>query len=113
MPLYSYKLADGSVVEEFQHMSAAPLTEIAGQKAERTVQKPKVRTQYGEGSNTKPIEMLSIALDNEDEIDEFRQRNPGTEISRDRRSASFGVPIAKSRTEKLRMLKNEGFVETN
>jgi hypothetical protein len=57
--------------------------------------------------------MLSIALDNEDEIAEFRQRNPGVEIESDRSKRNFGVPIARSRSQKLSILKNENFVETN
>lgn len=94
-------------------MSESPLTEKNGRLVERAVCGSKVRTNYGEGSGTDPIEMLSIALDNEDEIAEFRQRNPGIEISDRRSDRNFGVPIAKSRSEKLRILEKEGFVETN
>ncbi len=94
-------------------MSEAPLTEKDGRSCEKAVCISKVRTLYGKGSGTDPIEMMSIALDNEDEIQEFRQRNPGTEISSNRNDRNFGVPIAKSRTEKLRVLEREGFVESN
>lgn len=59
----------------------------------------------------KPIEMMSIAVDNESQIREFQIRNPGVMISSDRRSPVFGVPIAHTRLEKLRILKNERFEE--
>lgn len=115
MPMYSYKFTDpaGGVFEEFQYMREDALVFKDGRPCERTVQAFKAVTNYGEGSGTNPIEMMSIALDNEDEIDDFRQRNPGVEISRDRRDRNFGIPIAKSRKEKLRILDREGFAETN
>jgi len=59
----------------------------------------------------KPIEMLSIAVDSERQIREFQIRNPGVMISVDRNSPVFGVPIAHTRQEKLRILKNERFEE--
>ena len=61
----------------------------------------------------KPIEMLSLALNNEHEIAYFRQRNPTADISNDRNSPVFGVPLAHTREEKLRILRNEGFEELN
>ena len=115
MPLYDYQYTDafGGEFEVFQHIREETLTEHAGRPCKRTVQRPKVRTKYGEGSNTEPIKMLSIAVDNEDEVDDFRRRNPGVEISRDRRNPLFGVPVASSRSQKLRILKAEGFAEQN
>ena len=61
----------------------------------------------------KPIEMISLALDNEQQITEFRHRNPTADISSDRSSPVFGVPLAHTREEKLRILRNEGFEELN
>jgi len=115
MPMYSYRYTDaeGGEFDDFQRMADAAHTTYNDRPCERTVQKASVRTQYGAGSGTDPIEMMSIALDNEGDIAEFRKRNPGTEISSDRRDRNFGVPIARSRSEKLRVLAMEGFVETN
>lgn len=113
MPIYTYKLANGETREEFQRMADEPLTVIDGQPCERVPHLAAVRTQFGEGNSAEPIEMLSIALDNEYDIDEFRRRNPGVEVSRNRRDPRFGVPIALSRNEKKRILKTEGFVEQN
>lgn len=115
MPMYPYRFTDavGGEFEEFQHMSESALTEKGGRPCEKTAFASRVRTNYGEGSGTDPIAMMSIAVDHEDEIAEFRGRNPGVEISDRRGDPNFGVPIARSRSEKLRILKNEGFVETN
>lgn len=115
MPMYDYKFTDtsGGTFEEFQPMSAEHLTEKDGRPCERLVSVPKTHTAYGEGNGADPIKMLSIAVDNEEDVDAFRVRNPGVEISRDRSSPDFGVPVARSRKEKLRVLKTEGFIETN
>lgn len=115
MPLYAYRYTDvaGGGFDQFGRMSDEALTEHEGRPCERTVSLPHVRTIYGKGNGCKPIEMMSIALMGKSEIDEFRKRNPGTEISSDRKSELYGVPIAKSRTEKLRILDKEGFYERN
>ena len=115
MPTYGYRFTDeqGGEFEEFQHMTESAFTVRDGRPCERTVNAPKPHTLYGKGCGTSPIEMMSIAVDSEEEVDAFRRRNPGVEISRDRDNRNFGVPIAKSRSEKLRVLQNEGFIETN
>lgn len=115
MPMYSYRWTDeaGGNFEEFQHMREDALKQKNGRPCERTLQMFRPVTKYGEGSGTNPIEMLSIGVDSEEEIAAFRRRNPGVEISSDRNDRNFGVPIATSRKEKLQILKNEGFVETN
>lgn len=115
MPLYTYRYTDaeGGTFDEFQHIREEAFTLKDGRPVERTVQAFKPVTQYGEGSGTKPIEMTSIAVDSPEEVDEFRRRNPGTEISRNLNDPLFGIPVVKSRSEKLRVLNNEGFVETN
>lgn len=115
MPMYRYRYTDeaGGEFEELGRMKDPALATHEGRPCERVPQLPSVRTQYGEGSHTDPIKMLSIAVDNEADVDDFRRRNPGTEISRDRSSPDFGVPVAKSRSEKLRVLEREGFMETN
>lgn len=115
MPMYTYRFTDeqGGEFEDFQHIQEIAHTVKEGRPCERLVCGAKVHTNYGKGNNCSAIEMLSIALDNEDEIAEFRSRNPGVEISNRREDRNFGVPIAKSRKEKLRILEREGFVETN
>lgn len=115
MPMYDYEYTDqtGGTFSEFQRMTEEALSEHNGRPCRRRISAPAVRTQFGAGNRCDPIKMLSIALDNEPEIDDFRRRNPGVEISSDRRNPDFGVPIATSRSQKLKILKNEGFVEKN
>lgn len=60
-----------------------------------------------------PIEMLSVAVDNDHQIREFQQRNPDIEISRAKGDPRYGVPIARTRQQKLSVLRNEGFTELN
>jgi hypothetical protein len=115
MPMYSYAFDDnsGDGFDIFQHMSEDVLTEHEGRPCHRTVQMFRPITCYGKGSGSDPIEMLSIAVDSPGEVREFRKRNPGVEISDFLSDPLFGVPIAKSRSEKLRILKTEKFAETN
>jgi len=114
MPIYVYQYTDtqGGGFEEFQHMREAPLEIHEGRPCRRAVTRPsEAGSKFGEGNDRKPIEMMSIALDTHEDISDFRKRNPGVEISSDIRSPKFGIPIATSRSEKLRILKNEGFEE--
>ena len=61
----------------------------------------------------KPIEMYSVALGSKAEIREFQKRNPGVDISTNRRDPLYGVPIARTRQQKTSILQNEGFAELN
>lgn len=58
-----------------------------------------------------PIEMYSVALSDPGEVRDFQRRNPGIDISSDRRDPLFGVPVVRTRQQKLSVLRNEGFVE--
>ena len=70
-------------------------------------------TAHRTGTFATPIEMLSVAVDSPSEIADFRKRNPGVEISHDRADPNFGVPIARTRKEKMAILRSEGFEERN
>jgi len=113
MPVYAYTYTDeqGGTFDEFQQMRDDVLVEHMGRPCERLISLPSIRTQYGKGSGTKPIELYSIGLNTKSEIQEFAKRNPNTQISQDRRDPLFGIPVVKSRSEKLRVLNNEGFQE--
>lgn len=115
MPIYTYRYTDakGGQFDEFQRINDDALIEHDGRPCERGISLPNVRTRYGKGSGTEPIEMHSIALSTDDEIREFNKRNPNTKISKDPRDALYGVPIAQSRSEKLKILDREGFQEAN
>jgi hypothetical protein len=57
-----------------------------------------------------PIEMYSIAL-NPEEIGDFKRRCPDVEVAES--GPMMGVPIARTRQQKLRALKVMGFEERN
>lgn len=113
MPRYDYVYtdADGGTFETFHSMHEPDLTEYEGRPCRKGVVSPKMRTRFGEGNHAEPIEMMSIAVDSKAEVAAFRTRNPGVEISDRPGDPKFGIPIATSRSEKLRVLKTEGFQE--
>lgn len=111
---YRYDDAQGGAFETFQTMREEALIEHQGRPCHRVPPTSfRAETRFGKGNGCKPIEMMSIAVDSPEEVQAFRQRNPGVEISDVAGDPLFGVPIAKSRREKLRILEKEGFVETN
>lgn len=65
------------------------------------------------GRFDKPIEMMSVALDDDAAIADFRERNPTAEVSSTRGHPLYGVPIAHTRQEKMEILTNEGYAELN
>jgi hypothetical protein len=60
-----------------------------------------------------PIEMYSIALNDDDEIKEFKRRAPDVDVATDPRDEMYGIPIARSRKQKLQALKAMEFTELN
>lgn len=59
----------------------------------------------------KPIEMHSVALHTPEEIAEFRKKAPDVEISADPAHPAYGVPVARTRSQKLQALRATGFEE--
>lgn len=59
-----------------------------------------------------PIEMFSIAMDNDHEIKAFIQKT-GIAVSLDQDDPNYGLPVVKNRKEKLQALKGAGFREGN
>lgn len=112
MPMYDYRYEDtDELFTEFQQMSEEPLTEHKGRACRRVVSEFRPITRYGKGNGCDPIQMMSIAVDSREEIDAFRQRNPGVEISDVVGDPLFGIPVAKSKSEKNKILAAEGFVD--
>lgn len=105
MPRYDYYCPNCGVCEEFQHMREDTLEMCPRCQAGYTklISKPSGAM---EREYRTPIELLSVAPANEAEEIMFRQRNPDAEMK-------DGVPIARTRKQKLRILKNEGFEEKN
>ena len=65
------------------------------------------------GKFDKPIEMMSVALDNDAEIGDFRDRNPNVEIHSEPNHPQYGIPLAHTRKEKMNILREEGYLELN
>jgi len=102
MPLYDYKCREcGHECEEYHSIhSDLTLCPVCGEDAYRRV--PVTTSGAMERQYQKPIEMHSVATDNPAEIRSLR--DAGVEV-RD------GVPIARTRKEKLTVLKKMGFRE--
>lgn len=113
MPLYVYRCDScNHGTEEFQHIKDQPLTECPECGLSVYHRVPTVpHTDMQEFAE--PIHMHSIGLCHDDDIKAFKQRNPGVQISEDPNDPLHGVPIAKSRKEKLSILKIEGWEERN
>lgn len=62
---------------------------------------------------SKPIEMFSIAMSSEDEVRAFKRKCPDVECNDDINHPDFGLPVARSRKQKLQALAAAGYVETN
>jgi len=106
MPLYDYRCETcDETREEFQSIHEDSMTKcpVCGGRYEKQIS---LTSGAMEREYDVPIEMHSIAPANAAEMTAFRRRNPGVEM-RD------GVPIARTRKEKLRILDAEGFEERN
>lgn len=62
---------------------------------------------------SKPIEMYSIALNDDEEIKEFKRNAPDVEVSMDEADPMYGIPIARNRKQKLAANSAMGFHEKN
>ena len=116
MPLYEFKCPRCDFHDlEFRVMEERNLPVKC-----RRCEEPMVRNFKAEAAGPhldrefhKPIEMHSLGLDHPADIREFQKRNPGVDISTDPDDELYGVPIARSRRQKLTILKNEGYQENN
>lgn len=111
MPIYVYQCdACQHGAEEFQKMSAEALTECPECKQAQYHRVPCLaHTDMKEFST--PIEMYSIALNDDEEIKEFMRKAPDVEVATDPNDPMYGVPIARSRKQKLNALKAMDYTE--
>ena len=111
MPIYSYRCeACKHGTEEFQRMADVALTECPKCKQAQYHRVPCLaHTDLKEFSS--PIEMYSIALNDDEEIKEFMRKAPGVDIATDPNDPMYGIPIARSRKQKLTALKAMQYTE--
>lgn len=112
MPLYDYQCSCGAEAKDvFRKMqSTDPLPcPLCGRAMERVPVLP--HTDLKEYHT--PIEMYSVAMEDQAEIEEFARKCPDVQISTDPRDEMWGVPIAKNRKGKLQALKAAGHTEVN
>ncbi len=58
-----------------------------------------------------PIDMYSIALNEDSEIAAFKQRAPDVDVSTDQNDPMYGIPVARTRHQKQQALRAMGYEE--
>lgn len=112
MPLYDYRCrACDHTHDEYQSMRDDPLThcpQCGSTEYGRVPTLPTPDREYGT-----PIQMFSIGLNHPDDIAEFKRACPDVDIATDENDPLYGVPIARTRRQKLAALNAAGFEERN
>jgi putative FmdB family regulatory protein len=113
MPRYDYACSScGHAAEEVHSIHLDSLTICPKcQKPDYSKQVVPITTDLREFHT--PIEMYSIALNDDEEIKAFKKSAPDVDVSTDPRDEMYGIPIARSRKQKLQALKAMEFTEIN
>lgn len=112
MPIYVYECDEcGHSDEDFQSLHSKPHTICPMCRNIGTYHRIPTVTHTNIKEFYKPIELHSLGLAHADEIAAFQRRNPDVPISTDPNDPLYGVPRARTRKEKLEILKKEGYVE--
>jgi len=98
------------VQEEFQHITDEALTDCEKCGARGSLHTvptaPHTQLEYH-----KPIEMFSIGLTDDEEILAFKGQCPDVDVSMDPSDEMYGIPVARTRQQKLQALRAVGFEE--
>ena len=113
MPIYEYECLNCSrVSEEFQHIHDDPLLLCTGCGQETLVRRVSLpHTDMREYQT--PIVMYSVAATSEEELLDLKLKCPSVDISTDPNEELYGVPVVRTRKEKLAVLRAVGFEEKN
>ena len=111
MPMYVYH-CDGCAhdAEEFQHIADPPIALCPKCGSNGFHRVPTLAHTDMKEFQT-PIEMFSIACDDDNQIRTLQKRCPGVEISSDPNDPNYGIPVARTRKQKTDLLKAAGYVE--
>lgn len=117
MPMYSYRCCACQHEDtEFKRMQdATPVGDcIVCPKCSSTAYQRLIDLPHTDMKEYEtPIEMHSIAVNHPDDVREFKRRCPTVACSDDESDPMYGIPVARSRKQKLAALQAAGFVETN
>ncbi len=113
MPIYCYECDTcGHAEEDFQSIKSDAHTICPNCDLEGYHRVPTLPNTNMKEFQT-PIEMYSIGLNDDDEIRAFKQQCPDIDVANDPSDPLYGVPIARTRQQKLAALDQAGFVENN
>ena len=112
MPIYVYRCKNCGVVDHFQHMREESFKACPGCGSGDCHRIP-APTNTPHRQYQTPIEMHSVGMCHPEEIEAFKRALPGVPCSNDVKDPSYGVPFARSRAEKLAVLKYTGYQENN
>lgn len=113
MPIYRYRCSECGREEEIVRPMSTPrelpCPACSGETSfERQVSRPK-STQAGYHT---PIEMHSVAVCSDHEIQDLQRKVPNLTIATDKRDPMYGVPIAENLHQKKAILRASGFVDS-
>lgn len=111
MPTYDYRCNTCTVsFEAFRSMRDEDSEQCPSCKSYQCVRVPSVPNTDMREFKT-PIEMFSIALDTDEDIREFKRKAPDVDIGTDPDREDYGIPIARTRKQKLAALRAVGYTE--
>ena len=114
MPLHDYVCVNCKHAATEYHRAAAPDIEECPKCKTPNYKKQFALIHSPQLGYRTPIEMYSIALNTPEQIREFKRKAPDVEVEdRDYNHPLWGVPLARTRHQKMQALKAAGFVEKN
>lgn len=113
MPLYDYACeACGTITSDVFRTMKNEAAELCTRCSTPMVRVPTLpHTDIKEYHS--PIEMYSVAMEDQAEIRAFKAKCPDLDLSDNPDDPMYGVPVARTRKAKLQALAAAGFVETN
>lgn len=112
MPIYCYRCeACGHEVEEYQSIHDVAFLRCPKCAATEVYGRIPTLPHTDIKEFQTPIEMYSIAMNSDEEIRGFAARCPGVDVSADPEDPLYGIPVARTRQQKLHALKAMGCTE--
>jgi hypothetical protein len=109
VPIHEYLCVCGRILAEYVKLSSSPPPTLpcpCGDTAKR--QFPTVHTRL---DFAKPVELMSCAPTDPDDVRNFARNNPNIKVELNEASDMYGVPIAHNETERRQVLKYFGYTD--